>query len=274
VAREKDGERMVIGGLQGSSSFGGAYVSLIAVRKDWRAKRGVGKALLKRFFSICAQRQDYPAKVGYLATFDFQAMGYYPKVGFTLDAKLPGWAHNITAAFFSKQLDDAGLAGAGDSDDGLDFEITTLDPATDAQAAAELDGFIGATINEQEMELVGCDSGFLSVSLEATIPPASADSPDSRERVGAISCFGFWGGLIIDRLAVAEAHRKSGLGNRLVNAALALGRERGCTVATVDVMSFLDMEFWRNLGFEEFSRVRGFKNGSEIVRLWKPLRTA
>ena len=52
--------------------------------------------------------------------------------------------------------------------------------------------------------------------------------------------------------------------------ALEYARSRGCSVATVELLSTEARKqdsFWRRLGFREFGRTPGFVDGAELVHL-------
>lgn len=74
--------------------------------------------------------------------------------------------------------------------------------------------------------------------------------------------------LFINNLWVAEAHRRSGEGRRLMFAAEDEGRRRGAKIACVDTLSSQAPDFYAKLGYEEFARVRGENGGQPLHRIW------
>ena len=235
----------IVGVVKMSTTLDGMYVDRIVVRKDWRRTRGVGRALLGRVVEEARARAG--ATVVHLATFDFQGLAYYPRVGFTKDADLPGWSDGIAAAFFSLPSDspaaDAAVAAAAAPGP---FVLETL---TDEDA--DVEQFASDEIAAQELEAIGHDDGFFAVSYAALTP----GGPNGSERVGAATAVGFWGGLIITGVAVVPHARRTGVGRALVERLLAAGRERGCLLATIDVLNVTGTAFWERLGFVEFGQV-------------------
>jgi GNAT superfamily N-acetyltransferase len=232
VARERE-SRDIIGGIVGRVSKKGVYVSMIAVRKDWRMTRGVGRSLLSQLF-YSARKSEAGADVAYLATFDFMGSDYYPKVGFTRDCVLSGWAMGIEAHFFSKQL----VGEMEPPNENASFEISQVEECAGARID-ELMEFMCSTISEKELESIGCSDGSFAFSLEALAAgpdiegasrlPATEGAPiadaSSREivpessvgvRVGAAVLASFWGALLIDKVVVVEAEQRGGIGRALV----------------------------------------------------------
>ena len=79
------------------------------------------------------------------------------------------------------------------------------------------------------------------------------------------------GGLYIDQLWVDESIRHQHYGTQLMQAAEQFGKEKGCTFATVNTMSWEAPEFYKKLGFEiEFVR-HGFMHGATFYFLRKSL---
>lgn len=78
----------------------------------------------------------------------------------------------------------------------------------------------------------GAESGWFAYAFEAVAEGAAA------ERVGAITGMAFWGLLIVSLVVVEEPWRSRGVGSALLEAALRLGREKGCTVCEVETMTF------------------------------------
>lgn len=82
------------------------------------------------------------------------------------------------------------------------------------------------------------------------------------------------GGLYIDQLWVDASIRHQHYGTRLMQEAEKFGKEKGCTFATVNTMSWEAPEFYKKLGFEvEFVR-HGFMHGATFYFLRKALDTS
>lgn len=82
-----------------------------------------------------------------------------------------------------------------------------------------------------------------------------------------------WGWLTVDGLWVAEAARGQGLGRRLLLAAEAEARTRGCRGAWLGTFDFQAREFYERLGYEVFGEVAEFPPGHvhyELRKLFSP----
>lgn len=90
--------------------------------------------------------------------------------------------------------------------------------------------------------------------------------------VGGCNGAMFYGCLYIDSLWVNESYRGKSLGTQLVNAAEALGRERGCLFSTVNTMDWEALGFYQRLGYVvEFQRT-GYFHQSTFYFLRKSLQ--
>lgn len=94
----------------------------------------------------------------------------------------------------------------------------------------------------------------------------------SGARAGAIMCDSWWGGLVIDRLALLPEHRRGGLGGRLLHAALLRGMELGATVACLQTFDYQAATYYGRHGFGvDFVR-SGFRDGRRFHYFSRPLR--
>ena len=89
--------------------------------------------------------------------------------------------------------------------------------------------------------------------------------------VGGCNGGTLYGGLHIDSLWVSDVIRNKGWGTKLINAALAYGKEKNCNFATVNTMDWEALGFYQKLGFRiEFQR-SGFHKNSVFYFLRKEL---
>lgn len=94
---------------------------------------------------------------------------------------------------------------------------------------------------------------------------------DSGELIGGLLGETLWGWLLVETLAVDEAYRHSGLGSRLLGAAEAEARKRGCKSVYLDTYSFQALDFYRRRGYEVFGSLSDFPESHEKYFLWKRL---
>ena len=75
--------------------------------------------------------------------------------------------------------------------------------------------------------------------------------------------------LFVNWLWVAAPYRRSGEGSRLMQAAEAEARARGCRGAFLDTFSFQAPGFYEKLGYSEFGRITDFPKGFDRIWLMK-----
>ena len=82
-----DGQNRIIGGLFGSTQFAWLKVDVMAVNGEWRGT-GIGRALLKKAETIARERG---CRHAYADTMDYQAPGFYQKLGYVITGTLEDW---------------------------------------------------------------------------------------------------------------------------------------------------------------------------------------
>ena len=96
-----------------------------------------------------------------------------------------------------------------------------------------------------------------------------------RDETGAMiaGISGFtWGGYAkVEYLWIAAAHRRAGLGRRLLAAAETEARARGCDVIVLDTHDFQAPGFYAKLGYVACGRTEGTPRGSGQTLLRKSL---
>ena len=98
VLRTPEGEH--VGGVIGTTYWGWFYISLMWIREDLRGK-GYGAQLMAQAEDEAVRRG---AKHAYLDTFDFQAPGFYEKLGYAVFGSLPDFPPGHTRYFMAKEL--------------------------------------------------------------------------------------------------------------------------------------------------------------------------
>jgi len=137
-----------------------------------------------------------------------------------------------------------------------DWDIVIRDTASDADVAALRDALL-----EYNFEVTGYRDGrSLSCFLH-----------DRGNLVGGIDGF-TWGGYArVDYLWVAEQLRGLGLGSRLLSAAEAEARRRGCVTIVLDTHSFQAPKLYRARGYTEVGTTIDTPQGYSQTLFQKPL---
>ncbi|MDQ0485301.1 ribosomal protein S18 acetylase RimI-like enzyme [Streptomyces thermodiastaticus] len=96
-------------------------------------------------------------------------------------------------------------------------------------------------------------------------------SDDAGELIGGLAAW-TWGGLCgIEMLWVRENDRKEGWGSRMLEAAEAEARRRGCDRMTVSSFTFQAPAFYQQHGYVETGRTLGIPGGHADVHMFKTL---
>ncbi len=124
---------------------------------------------------------------------------------------------------------------------------------------------------------VAAIGGGLSSFNEAEVGP-SGRRPIAvlvRDEIGAvvagISGYSAWGWLYVQWLWVAEEQRGQGLAGRMLAAAEAEGRARGCHGAYVDTFSPVALRTYQRAGYVPFGKLEDFPPGRTRTFLQKRL---
>ena len=95
-----DSDGRVLGGLWGRTAYDWLFVELLFVPDSLRG-RGLGSDLIRRAESEAIARGCHSA---WLDTFEFQARGFYERLGFTCFAELPNYPAGSARYFMKKAL--------------------------------------------------------------------------------------------------------------------------------------------------------------------------
>jgi GNAT superfamily N-acetyltransferase len=126
---------------------------------------------------------------------------------------------------------------------------------TDVRNEAD-DAFVAAQLSAYNAEFITRDFRVLRVFAR------DADG----SVIGGLLADTYWQYLEIHKLWVSDAHRKLGHASRLLEAAEAEARRRGCKQAFLDTFSFQAPGFYQKLGYREFGRLEEF--GGEHSRYY------
>lgn len=90
--------------------------------------------------------------------------------------------------------------------------------------------------------------------------------------MGGISGLVNWNWLHVAWAWVAEPHRRSGLGSRLLSAFEQAGMERGCTNAHLDTFSYQARPFYERHGYTVYATLEDYPPGHQRYYMRKTLQ--
>lgn len=100
VIAVRDASNAVIGGLWGNTGFEWLFTQLLVVPESLRG-RGVGTELMRTAEAEAARRGCHGS---WLDTFEFQARGFYERLGYSCFAELPEYPTGYARYFMKKSL--------------------------------------------------------------------------------------------------------------------------------------------------------------------------
>jgi GNAT superfamily N-acetyltransferase len=106
-----DDSGQVVGGLWGRTAYDWLFVELLFVPESLRGQ-GVGTDLLRRAEAEAITRGCHSA---WLDTFEFQARGFYERLGYTCFGELGNYPPG-SSRYFMRKLLRSGFGGQGDED--------------------------------------------------------------------------------------------------------------------------------------------------------------
>jgi GNAT superfamily N-acetyltransferase len=96
----EDSEANMVDGLWGRTAYDWLFVELLVVPESLRG-RGLGSELMKRAEDEALGRGCHSA---WLDTFEFQARGFYERLGYTCFGELPDYPAGFARYFMRKAL--------------------------------------------------------------------------------------------------------------------------------------------------------------------------
>lgn len=93
-------EGKLLGQLVGKSFYGGLHIKHLFLDRTMRGK-GLGAALVKKALE---RGKELGCRFAYLETLSFQALGFYEKLGFTLDYTREGYNRGVSMHYLHKKL--------------------------------------------------------------------------------------------------------------------------------------------------------------------------
>ena len=135
---------------------------------------------------------------------------------------------------------------------------------------------IDVTATPDADELAAIGSGLSSFN-DADVGPSGRINlavlvrDDAGKLVGGISGYTAWGWLYVQWLWLDDTHRGQGLAGRMLAAAEAEAKLRGCHGSYIDTFSPLALKVYQRAGYVPFGALPDFPKGRTRTFLQKPL---
>ncbi|CZH01717.1 putative acetyltransferase [Legionella pneumophila] len=99
----RDADEVIIGGCNGSMYYGCLYIDQLWVDERYR-KQGIGKQLIEKSEFLGKQKQ---CRFSTINTMDWEALGFYQKLGYQVEFQREGYKHHSTLYFLIKEFNNA-----------------------------------------------------------------------------------------------------------------------------------------------------------------------
>lgn len=126
---------------------------------------------------------------------------------------------------------------------------------------------VSFNVSEQEREAILKPLRAYNLSHTGEMPFETVRillrDPTTQEVVGGLYGKISYGWMFIELLSIPDSMRTQGTGTRLMQAAEALARQKGCVGIWLDTFSFQAPGFYRKLGFSEFGHIADYPPGHQ-----------
>jgi ribosomal protein S18 acetylase RimI-like enzyme len=246
--QSKTGE--FVGGLLGFTHFNHFFVSAIFVDQEFR-REGIGRELIRRAEALAL---EHGCDNIYLDTFDFQAPGFYKKLGFKVFGTLNDYPAGHQRVYLVRRL------GTGSEAQRCTAKLNfTLQPQpTPEERKRILDPLV--VYNEAQVGPENWREFALSVRSKAG------------EAVAGLLGFTQWNHFFVSAVFVDQRFRGKGIGRELLKRAEALAPEQGCDVIYLDSFDYQAPGFYERLGFKVFGKLEEYPPGHQRFYLVKRIR--
>lgn len=144
---------------------------------------------------------------------------------------------------------------------------TTTEPRAELRVGSDVPDDFRALLSKGLGEHNDSVTGFSDRMALAVV----VTDPATGDVVGGVSGRTSLGTLIIEQVWLHPAHRRGGLGHRMLAAAEEEGRRRGCKQGWLNTLSFQAPWFYERNGWERFGEVPCLPEGSSRIFFRKTL---
>ena len=239
-----------LGGSLGFTHFNHFFVLALYVDQRFR-KEGIGRELMKRAEALALEQG---CDTIYLDTFDFQAPGFYEKLGFEVFGTLNDYPTRHQRFYLVKRLHEG---------------------AEPKQRTMKLNFTLQAKPSPEERNLILNPLGAYN---EAQVGPENGKEfalsirSETGEAVAGLLGFTHWNHFFVSAVFVDQAFRRAGIGHELLQRAEALALQQGCDAIYLDTFDFQAPGFYEKLGFRVFGKLEDYPPGHQRFYLVKQIR--
>ncbi|MFW9832342.1 MAG: GNAT family N-acetyltransferase [Candidatus Thorarchaeota archaeon] len=255
VLKNKEGK--IVGGVITSMLTGVMHLEVLWVDKQYR-RRGYGRNLVLEAERI-GKEKGYTASQTW--TFSFQGPDFYRSIGYKLMGIYDGYTDKITEYIFMKKLDT--------NHQTLHENLTQMDGFSIHQDKSEESMKILHTgLHEHVTEHVG---KLRDKNPEIQIQLVIKNKED--QVIGGLIAYTTLKTIHTEQVWIHETYRGQGYGKELLINAEHIAQEHGCISGLVNVLSFQNLDFFQNNGYEIFGISDGYPLPIKEYFLIKRFRT-
>jgi len=249
VIRDNDGN--IIGGIQTSTKYWVQYLDVLWVDKKYRLQ-GYARDLLLEAERIarengCVSSHTY--------TFKWQGPEFYKALGYKEVAMFDGYHESLTEHIFIKKLNEP--APRKPSSESDRFPVSRDEAPETKELVADL---LGSDFEK--------NAGELLKKYPQRLYSFALKNQDGAV-IGGIMGYTIMGTMFIREFWVEENHRRQGYGSALLEQATKLALEHNCISFQTSCMSYNNLEFMKNYGFETYGQTDGYPNNVKEYYLIK-----
>jgi len=226
----------VVGEIMAEIHFGNVlFIDILWVNEKCRGK-GYATALMNHIEKIGLEKG---CKLSHVSTYEFQALGLYEKLGYTVFGYMDGVPLGYKDYYLQKKLSPCST---------VDANIKIHEP----------------TEEELERFCYGLQEYNRSKLLFDNIPKSTGFSKCIKvngEIVGGIVAYTFWNMAVVETLWVKEAFRNNGYATALLNALESHAKEHGSTIIYLETFNPHMRNLCEKLGYAVYGIMDDYPEG-------------
>jgi len=242
----------IVGEIMAEIHFGNVlFIDILWVHEKCRGK-SYATALMNHIEKISMEKG---CKLSHVSTYEFQALGLYEKLGYTLFGYMDGVPLGYKDYYLEKKLEPCSVDNVGSV---TKTNIEIHEPTED-----ELANFCEGLIEYNKSKLL-FDEIPKSVGFYKCIK-------ENGEIIGGISAHLFWNMVSIEKLWVKDEFRNKGYASALLTALECYAKEAGRTVIYLQTFNPQMRKLCEKIGYTVYGVMENYPEGYSRYFIWKVL---